>query len=748
MKLVRSLSLTCALLLAACGGGGGGQGAGPAPAAPTVSLTASTPDVAAGGVVTLSWSAQNADTCAATGSWSGVSTVSGTREVTTTRGASYGLRCTGPGGATTAEAQVRIWDPPSVSLVSSADAVLTGGGVRLQWLSENANRCEASGGWSGPIDPAGSRDVSDLAASTTFTISCSGVAYATPVTRSLTVAVQSTYDLTVTARHERLGPAVESADGSWQPGWAAPTVHATPHVWIELQAPDGAVVAGAYANAQGAVLFTGLSPAVAYTPAIRSRTRNEGGFDLWLVNNTQPVDRSARTVRTRYAPYVDRGQPYVADRNRVAQSATVTARLGWNAASNQWVDADRASGPYAVLSWVNELEAIGREAAGGGAAAPSPAYTVLWSTRNVGDSTGFVDDFDAGLANVGGFSADGYAAIDASGRTTGEFIAEPIMYLAGAQAYGPREITPFTPVHESFHFLQQTRMRSFTPGGSHGFNEQQDPSLAFQEGLASGMVFLLGGNTVDERVIPLGGKLVANRLDWRQLPASYPKGWFQETSIATLLWSLHDPAGAVRLSRAQVLAPLFSTAWQAGRWAPNIWAYGTLLRRAHPGQTQAIEAAGSTWGVTLAGNDEWAGQESVTGGRDSAEVLPVFTTVSPGGTTQVCSSGSPNAYNKLGNVRYLRIIGDGGLHDIRISGPPGSVPYLSWYEPADGSRYYYDQFSGPTLQATIRLPAGDSWARLGDCSVSWSPDPAETGRVCGQASPPPARQCWSITVSP
>ena len=69
--------------LVACGGGGGGS-SDPVtdPVIPiTVSLSASTNEAEVGSLITLTWSSTNAQTCSATGDWSGSKAVSGNEGV-------------------------------------------------------------------------------------------------------------------------------------------------------------------------------------------------------------------------------------------------------------------------------------------------------------------------------------------------------------------------------------------------------------------------------------------------------------------------------------------------------------------------------------------------------------------------------------------------------------------------------------------------------------------------------------------
>lgn len=63
---------------------------------------------------------------------------------------------------------------PTTAFSASEDTVSPGQTVTLNWSSQGANSCEASGGWSGSRPVNGSAEVGPISASTTFTLSCSG----------------------------------------------------------------------------------------------------------------------------------------------------------------------------------------------------------------------------------------------------------------------------------------------------------------------------------------------------------------------------------------------------------------------------------------------------------------------------------------------------------------------------------------------------------------------------------------------
>lgn len=98
------------LLLAACGAGDGGSSA---PAAPTLRLAALPTEISEGSATVLSWSATDADSCLASGDWSGSRLIAGSESLTPPLGLShYQLRCSGAGGSAEAVVEVRVTPAP------------------------------------------------------------------------------------------------------------------------------------------------------------------------------------------------------------------------------------------------------------------------------------------------------------------------------------------------------------------------------------------------------------------------------------------------------------------------------------------------------------------------------------------------------------------------------------------------------------------------------------------------------------
>jgi uncharacterized repeat protein (TIGR03803 family) len=162
--------------------------------APTVTLTATPNSVTLGQSSTLTWTSTNANSCAASGAWSGAEPVSGSLGVTPSAAGAqtYTLTCTGAGGSATAAATLTAVAPvvpaPSVTLAANPLNIIVGQSATLTWTSSNATSCSASNGWSGAEAVSGTEAVTPAAAGTaTYTLTCSGSGGSASASATVTV---------------------------------------------------------------------------------------------------------------------------------------------------------------------------------------------------------------------------------------------------------------------------------------------------------------------------------------------------------------------------------------------------------------------------------------------------------------------------------------------------------------------------------------------------------------------------------
>jgi len=161
----------------------------PPPSAPTVSLSATPTLVALNGSSQLNWSSSNADSCAATGGWSGTKSTQGTQAVgPLTASATYVLTCTNSSGSAASQVTVNILPAPTITLSANPTTVTSGSPTTLSWSTSNATTCTASGAWAGnkALGPA-SEQSPVLTVNGDFVLSCQGSGGS--LSRTVSVAV-------------------------------------------------------------------------------------------------------------------------------------------------------------------------------------------------------------------------------------------------------------------------------------------------------------------------------------------------------------------------------------------------------------------------------------------------------------------------------------------------------------------------------------------------------------------------------
>jgi hypothetical protein len=162
------------------------------PVTPTLSFSASSTSVAYNGSSTLTWSSTGANSCAATGGWSGTKATSGNQVLSNlTATATYSLSCTGTGGTASGDVTISVAPPaaPTVMLSANPTQVAYNGSSTLTWSSTNASSCTASGGWTGPRATSNTETLNGLTATATYTLTCNGTGGS--AAQSVTVTVSS-----------------------------------------------------------------------------------------------------------------------------------------------------------------------------------------------------------------------------------------------------------------------------------------------------------------------------------------------------------------------------------------------------------------------------------------------------------------------------------------------------------------------------------------------------------------------------
>ncbi len=146
---------------------------------PHVVLESSGGLVHAGEKVILNWMSDDADSCIASGGWQGGRATSGSETVgPLSSDTSYSISCSNLAGGVAAAVNIAVDndDEARIDLQLRADkaAVHVSDQVTLFWDASGAERCDASGDWTGQMMNKGSFTTSPLTQTSTFTLTCSG----------------------------------------------------------------------------------------------------------------------------------------------------------------------------------------------------------------------------------------------------------------------------------------------------------------------------------------------------------------------------------------------------------------------------------------------------------------------------------------------------------------------------------------------------------------------------------------------
>ncbi len=161
------------------------------PPVPTLTFSASPTTLKWGTPTRLTWSAQNATGCVASGAWAGNKAVSGSQlSGNQYRDVTFTLECTGAGGSVSRSINVIVHPRPALSLQLSPPTIeLTplwcrnhgmtpescGAQTWLTWQSNYATSCSGSGGtWSGPQPLTGRLLMTWVREDVDYTLTCTG----------------------------------------------------------------------------------------------------------------------------------------------------------------------------------------------------------------------------------------------------------------------------------------------------------------------------------------------------------------------------------------------------------------------------------------------------------------------------------------------------------------------------------------------------------------------------------------------
>lgn len=387
-----------------------------------------------------------------------------------------------------------------------------------------------------------------------------------------------------------------------------------------ISASDGSTVLASTTSSELGTYSLAIPADTRFFMRMRSELVKTGGASSWSVavkDNTQGD-----------ALYVLDGTPLSSGTaNRVVN---LNAASGWNGSSYTGM---RAGGIAAILDTIYSGMKVVTTAQ---PAAVFPPLTVYWSPLNT--------TVAGNLAN-GEIGTSFFASNTAGAR---------FIYLLGKEGIDTDEYDSAVVAHEYGHYLQSAFSTSHSLGGSHGYPDKLDMTVAFSEGWGNAWAGISRNNPYySDSYGLLQGSGFAYSVAVAASDAA--RGWYREDSIDASLYLLSTQQGFAPIWAAltgpmkttqHALASIFSFA-DAVRTAGNAsvtTAMNTLL------------AAQNIVTGTGSGANQWGDNEINNGGEVGS--LPIYRTLVFNASTPVCFSAAnvtDGTANKLGSTRYFRI---------------------------------------------------------------------------------------------
>lgn len=368
-----------------------------------------------------------------------------------------------------------------------------------------------------------------------------------------------------------------------------------------------------------------------------------------------------------------------------ALTRDVHAPSGWNGSSYA---STRVAAPFALLDTVYAAQAKLLSVAPN---AVLPSLRIFWSVNNV--------------------PADGNPALGQIGTTSFSNLGDGrAIYVLGKADVDTDEYDSPVVAHEWGHYYQSVFSRDDSPGGDHAMNDRLDRRVAFSEGWGdawSGIA--LGRSTYTDSVGP--SQAQGSEVDLSAGASGNP-GWFNESSIQSVLWRLNAQVGF-----QPIHAAMSSAVFKDGVPVTSIHPFAAAFAGVAPGSAAALNSLLVGRQISAAPNDPYGLSETNDGGiAGAASTLPMYRSAVAGGTSSACVSNLAGGGNKLGSYVYLKFnLPGAGSHRIQVSGPAGSDPDFSVYH--DGQFALFNGY-GTSESGTLDLPAGDSVLAVTDYNDS------------------------------
>jgi hypothetical protein len=408
-----------------------------------------------------------------------------------------------------------------------------------------------------------------------------------------------------------------------------------------LDSSSGTEIARTTASATGSYEFAGIPGNAMVRLRVRAELKDSDlpGWDVEVRDNfiagASDADNPPPPAFGSRALYSLDGAAF--DTGRTDVTRNLTATTGWDGAS---YSAPRAAAPFAILDTAYAAMQFVRTTDPNASFAP---LDMFWSVNNVPGGDSF--DITAGEIVTSGYirEIDSLVILGDASSDTDEFDAHVV-------------------AHEWAHYLEDVLSRSNSEGGPHFLGESLDASLAFSEGFAEALGSMILGDPINcDTLVPginVGGgfSVEGNSLG--------PRGWFNELSVATLIWDLWDSNDDGVDTGSIGFGPIYEAMvgpHAMGDAFATLFSFAAELRASVNAQDAALLDSLLAREQVVAGAalDIWASNEPNNAGVDQ-DVLPLYVPYTADGSiVNLCVNNQLDGFARHGNNvaenRYLRI---------------------------------------------------------------------------------------------
>lgn len=395
---------------------------------------------------------------------------------------------------------------------------------------------------------------------------------------------------------------------------------------VELRGADNRVLATTVTDAQGRYGF-----AVDLDQRVRVRVaaqlKNAPHWEVKVIDNTSGG-----------ALYV--GQTALFEAAVGSAERNLHFASGWGGSSYTAV---RSAAPFAILDAVyatmEKFRAIDNSVV-------FPLLQINWSENNR--------------------PADGEAA---DGDIVTSYYNANNVYILGAADSDTDEYDRHVVIHEWGHYFEDKLSRSDSIGGDHSGSDRLDLRVAFGEGWGNALSAMI----TDDRYYrdSYGGAQSAGFAVDIEKNQALNRGWFNESSVQSILYDLYDAdsdgVDQSTLGLGPIYRTLVSEAYTNTPWLTSIFSFVEEFKTQQP--NSGIDALLTAQGIDGVGGD--GAGESHDGGI--ASVLPVYrrATVNGASLSGLCAVIEAGSRNKLGNLVFVSFqVLSAGVHNFVVTQIP------------------------------------------------------------------------------